>query len=79
MYQFSLKGELIKTWNSINDIIEYYSCNPSRFHMAAINKYSAYFRINNKLFIRFKKSKSTYSIFFRQNFYILLFVDLKLS
>ena len=42
MYQFSLKGELIKTWNSINDIIEYYSCNPSRFHMAAINKYSAF-------------------------------------
>lgn len=42
MYQFSLKGQLIKKWNSINDIIEFYSCNPNRFHMAAINKYSAF-------------------------------------
>lgn len=42
MYQFSLKGELVKTWNCVSDIIEYYSCNPNRFHMAAVNKYSAF-------------------------------------
>lgn len=42
MYQYDYSGKLIKEWSSISDIIEYYSCNPNRFHMAAINKYSAF-------------------------------------
>lgn len=42
MYQYDYQGKLIKEWNCVSDIIEYYSCNPSRFHMAAVGKYSAF-------------------------------------
>ena len=42
VYQYDFNGKLIKEWNSISDIIEYYSCNPNRIHMASINKYSAF-------------------------------------
>lgn len=42
IYQFNYQGILIKKWNSIQEAVEYYSCNPSRFHMAAVNKYSAF-------------------------------------
>ncbi len=42
MYQYNYQGKLIKEWNCVSDIIEYYSCNPRRFHMAAIEKYSAF-------------------------------------
>lgn len=42
VYQFDYSGNLKKTWNSVNEIIEYYSCNPSRIRMAVVNKYSAF-------------------------------------
>lgn len=41
VYQFDYSGNLIKKWDSISDIIEYYSCNDSRIRMAVSNKYSA--------------------------------------
>lgn len=61
MYQFNYNGDLIKSWDSISDIIEYYNCNPSRFHMAAIDKYSAfesYWSYENQINIEeYRKSK----------------------
>lgn len=42
VYQFNYQGELIKVWNSVNEIIEYYSCNTARIRMAIIGKYSAF-------------------------------------
>ena len=42
VYQFNYQGELIKKWDSISDIIEFYSCNTARIRMAVENKYSAF-------------------------------------
>lgn len=42
VYQFNYEGTLIKTWTSVNEVIEYYSCNPNRISMAVSNKYSAF-------------------------------------
>lgn len=42
VYQFDYNGNLIKKWNSISDITEYYSCNSARIRMAVTNKYSAF-------------------------------------
>lgn len=42
VYQFDYSGKLIKTWDSELEIIEYYSCTPSRIRDAIKNKYSAF-------------------------------------
>lgn len=42
LYQYSLKGEFIKEWNSVGEAIRYYGCNSNRFNMAIKDKRSAY-------------------------------------
>lgn len=42
IYQYSLKGELIKKWNCVSDIIEQFSCCPERIRQAISNKYSTF-------------------------------------
>lgn len=39
-YQFNLKGNLIKTWSSLTEVIEFYDCNHSRITQAITNKYN---------------------------------------
>lgn len=40
VYQFDLKGNFIKKWNSIIDIIQYYDCSDSRITNSIVNKYN---------------------------------------
>ena len=71
VYQFNYQGELIKVWNSISDIIEYYSCNDARIRMAVQNKYSAfesYWSYENTIKIEeYRKSNQSELYQFSQN------------
>ena len=40
VYQFDLKGELIKVWDSVTDVIEYYDIADTRITSAITNKYN---------------------------------------
>lgn len=40
VYQFNYNGNLIKKWNSITDIINFYDCSDSRITNAIVNKYN---------------------------------------
>lgn len=61
VYQFDYNGNLIKKWDSVSEIIEYYSCNTARIRMAIQNKYSAfesYWNYENSINIaEYRKSK----------------------
>lgn len=71
LYQFDYNGKLIKTWDSVSEVIEYYSCNSNRFNMAATNKYSAfesYWSLNDSIDpTEYRKSKLSEVYQFTQN------------
>lgn len=42
LYQYDLKGNFIKEWSSVGEVVKYYGCNNNRFNMAIKDKRSAF-------------------------------------
>ena len=70
IYQFDYSGKLIKTWNSMLDVINYYDCDPARIRMAIKNKYStfeSYWNYTDTINVEdFRKSKMSETYQFSQ-------------